>query len=596
MMRIRIVSFCVLILFAISCKHKEKIAKTKKDDGVQFSDVHLGADDNPGGMTAGKATEEETFVQGCIQKALGNPGRALVEFQECLQMNPKSAAANYEIAGIFSQQGQADRALKYAKAAYDINPENRWYKLRYAQILQDNNQTETAIKIFKELSDDEPDNVDVLFRYALTLKSANKPDEALKIYDRVEAIEGISDTLQTSRIAIYQSKNDIVNEEIALKALEHAFPDNIAYSDRLGDFYIRTNQPQKAMEIFSGMSSRFPLTVTPHLKLANYYAAQGQNEKAFSETVRAFEIPGAATLDEKILAMNALYPNDDASPALSETKKKEADSLCRILRRVHPDQGAPYSLSGNYFYKEGKFKEAREMYHKAATFGQDQYAPWKRLMEINAKLGDNVTQEKDAKQVMELFPTQPDAYLYLGMIQYNKKEYSKAIDNLESGRDFLQDDPKKDLEIKTILVDAYRITGKTEKADRYSEAVIQQDSSNISLIVAYCESMCTQRTKLYNAEQLMLYVITKQPGNASYYELLGWIEYQMADYKTAGQWMSKALDLAPNNARINERLGDIEFHAGNKEMALAYWKKAKEKGGTGASLENKIATKSMDEK
>lgn len=585
---IHIFSVCIL-MFAVSCKPKEKI--TKAEPGFEFKDTGI---DKPGTMTAGKATEEETFVQGCIQKALGNPGRALVEFQECLNMNPKSAAANYEIAGIFSQQGQADRALKYAKSAYELSPENRWYKLRYATILQDNNQSEQAMKIFKELSDDEPRNVDILFRYAGALKTAARPDEALKVYDRVEAIEGISDTLQQSRIAIYKTKNDIAGEEAALKALEHAFPENIVYSERLGDFYLRTNQPQKAMEIFNGMSTRFPQTIAPHLKLAANYAAQGQNEKAFSETVRAFEIPAQGTLEEKIAAMNTLYPSGDNDPVLSPAKRKEADSLCHILRRVHPDKAAPYSLSGNFYYKDGKFKEAREMYHKAAALGQDEYAPWKRLMEINAKLGDNAAQEKDAKQVMELFPIQPDAYFYLGMIQYNKKEYLKAINNLETGRDFLLDDPKKDLEIKIILVDAYRNTGKTTKADNYSESVIEKDSSNIPLIVAYCESMCAQRTKLYDASQLMLYVITKEPGVASHYELLGWIEYQMDDYRVAAQWMSKALQIAPTNARMNERLGDIEYKNGNKEIALAYWKKAKANGGTGQKLENKIATKSMD--
>jgi tetratricopeptide (TPR) repeat protein len=587
-----IFSFCFLALFAFSCKHKEKVAKSQPD--LQFHDVHMGSEEKPGTMTAGKATEEETFVQGCIQKALGNPGRALVEFQECLQMNPKSAAANYEIAGIYNQQGQPDRALKYAKAANDLSPENRWYKLRYAEVLEANNQQEQAIKIFKELADNESRNVDILFRYANALKNAARVDEALLIYSRIESIEGISDTLQNSRIVIYKTKNDLVAEETALKALENAFPENITYSQRLGDFYIRTNQTQKAMEAFAGISVRYPLNVTPHLKLAAYYTAQNQQEKAFTEMVRAFEIPDANSFEEKIATMNAFYPSDDAAAVLSATKRKEADSLLHILNRVHPDKAAPYSISGNYYYKEGKFKEARDMYHKAAALGQDEYAPWKRLMEINAKLGDNVAQEKDARQTMELFPTQPDAYFYLGMIQYNKKDYTKAINNLESGRDFLTDDPKKDLEIKTILIDAYRMTGKTTKADDYSESVIKIDSSNIPLIVAYCESLCAQKIKLYEAEQLMLYVITKQPSNPAYYELLGWIEYEMNDYKTAGQWMSKALSLTPDNARMNERLGDIEFMNGNKEVALAYWKKAKEKGGSSAELDNKIATKSMD--
>src|SRR6478672_503526 len=108
MKRLAIFSFCFCLLLAVSCKHKEKIAS---NENLEFSNTHIGKDDGQG-MTAGKATEEEIFVQGCVQKTLGNPGRAMAKFQECLEMNPKSAAANYEIAGIYSQMGSADRALK----------------------------------------------------------------------------------------------------------------------------------------------------------------------------------------------------------------------------------------------------------------------------------------------------------------------------------------------------------------------------------------------------------------------------------------------------------------------------------------------------
>ncbi len=581
--------YLISFLFATSCKHQEKAVKT--DQHVEYHDTHIGGNDQQDGMTAGKASEEETFVQGCIQKSLGNQGRALIEFQECLTMNPKSAAANYEIAGIFSQQGQSDRALKYAKAANDLSPENRWYKLRYAKILLDNNQFDLATKVFKELSDNEPSNTDLLFNYAASLKHSGKNEDALKVYDRIESIEGVSDTLETSRIVIYKANGDKVSEENALKALIKAFPEDIHHYYMLGDFYELTNNPA-AGDFYIHMAEEFPGAVKPVLKSAAFQ--KKNNVEAFSLAKKAFLIP--SDVDAKLEYLQSNYPITENAKALSTAEKTEADTLCAILRRVHEKDARAFSISGDYLFHEGKTKDAREYYHKAAALGQDEYAPWKRLMEINESLNDIAAQEKDTKQVMELFPTQPDAYFYLGMIEYNKKEYNKAIDNLESGRDFLQDNPKKDLEIKTILIDAYRQVGKTNKADNYSESVIEKDSSNIPLIVAYCQSMCDQRTKLFNAEQLMLYVIVKEPSNSNYYELLGWIEYQMHEYKVADQWMNRALQLSPNNPRINERIGDIEYQAGNKEMALAYWKKAKEKGGASQELENKIATKSMEEK
>ncbi|HET6993030.1 MAG TPA: tetratricopeptide repeat protein [Bacteroidia bacterium] len=581
----------VLLLGAMSCKHQQ--ATTQTNEPKPFNNTHAAGGET--GMTPMKANEEETFVQGCIEKSLGNSRKALVQFQECLNMDPKSAAANYEVAGIYAEMGQPDRALKYAQAAVEFAPENRWYKLRYADLLQQNNQHEQAVKIFKDLSDAEPKNVDLLFRYASSLSKAGNPDEALKAYDRIEAIEGISDTLQSCRIGVYEKQKDIVGEENALKALVKAFPDQFSYEKRLADFYYSISQPEKAAEVFKKMTADFPEMVGPHLLLAGYYNSINQDDKAFPEAERAFEISEAGSLDSKISYLKTFYPCTDSSATLSPVKRKGADSLCRILRRIYPDQAAPFTISGDYLFRDGKYKEARDMYHKAAVLGQDEYASWKRLMEINNKLNDNVSQEKDCKAALELFPTQSEPYYYLGLIQYNKKDYSHAIDNLESAKDYLGDNPQRELELKTMLIDAYRNTDKNEKADEYTEDLIAKDTNNLPLIASYCASLSERKIKLYKAEQLMLKLVQKEPSNASYLETLGWVEYGMHDYKTANQYMALALLRTPDNARMNERMGDIQFHLGNTEDAMKYWNIARTKGGTNPALEKKISTKTLDE-
>jgi tetratricopeptide (TPR) repeat protein len=446
--------------------------------------------------------------------------------------------------------------------------------------------------MYKELSDSEPENVDLLFRYAASLRKAGKSGDALKAYERVEKLEGLSDTLANSRIAVYREIGDAAGEEATLMALLKAFPGETKNYTRLGEFYATHSQPEKAAQVYQQMAEKFPYLVTPHLELAKHYKALGQTDKAFASAVRGFS--SRENLEEKMALLYEWYPAAETAPALSPAARKEADSLSRILRRVHPDKAEPYIASGDYFYKEGRIKEARDQYHLATAIAQEQYAPWKRLLEINDKLKDNATQEKDCKAAMELFPTQPEAYYYLGMIQLAKKDYRNAINNLESARDYMYDAPK-ELQVKAALVDAYRKTDDNLKADQYAEDVIEKDSSNLKLIADYCASLSERRIKLYNAEQMMLSVVAKEPGNASYLEILGWIEYRMNDYKAAKPYMEQALAKDPGNARMNERMGDIYFRLGQTEEALAHWKKAKEKGGTNPALERKISSKSMQD-
>ncbi len=582
----------ILLVFLLSasqsCKTKGK-SSTKSNDSLRFESIGF---EREGGMTAGKATEEEIFVQGCIEKAIGNDRKAINNFNQVLEMNPRNAAANYEMAGIYRKLEQPERAMKYAQTATDLSPKNRWYKFRYAELLQVNGRHDEATQMFKELSDSEPENIDLLFRYAASLRRAARPGDALKAYERIEKLEGLSDTLANSRIAVYREIGDAAGEEATLMALLKAFPGETKNYNRLGEFYTAHSQPEKAAQVYQDMTVKFPYLVMPYLALARHYKSLGQTDMAFASAVRGFG--NSDNPDEKIALLYEWYPVTEAAPALSPVARREADSLCRILRRVHPGKAEPYIASGDYYYKEGRIKEARDQYHLATSIAQEQYAPWKRLLEINDKLKDNATQEKDCKAAMELFPTQPEAYYYLGMIQLAKKDYRNAINNLEMARDYMYDAPK-ELQIKATLVEAYRNTDDNLKADEYAEEVMEKDSSNLQLIAAYCASLSERRTKLYNAEQLMLRVVAKEPGNASYLEILGWIEYRMNDYKAAKPYMEQALAKEPGNARMNERMGDILFRLGNVDEALKYWKKAKEKGGTNPALERKISSKSMQD-
>ena len=591
MRTIRTVIFA-LLLAAVSCKHTQPTTKTDPKK-TTFENKPKG--DDGGQMSAEKASEEEIFIAGCIEKSLGNNRRALLKFQECLEMNPKNAAANYELADIYFEEGQKDRALKYAQAATELSPANRWYKLRYADLLQENGRHDEATRIFKELSDNEPGNTELLYRYASSLQKANRNDDALNVYSKIQNLEGISDTLINCRIVAYRAKKDIAGEEKSLLELLAAKPGDLNTYYRLGDFYQQNLMTEKADDLYRKMISAFPYLAEPRLKLAASYREKGNSEKAFTEAERAFELP--SSIEEKADYLRRFYPVTDSSAALTAVQKKEADSLCRVLRRVHPDKAQPYSLSANYLYADGRLKEARDQYRKAVNINGDSYEPWKRILLINDKLKDNAAQEKDCKAVLELYTTQPEPYYYLGMINYNRGDYKKAIPDLESAIDYTYGNSPFEISVKKLLIKSYRATGNDNRADDFCEEILPVDSSDYEIINGYCFSMATKLIKLYKAEQMMLRLVEKEPGNSSYLETLGFVEYRMKDFKEAKGWLAKAVAANPSSCSANERLGDAEYRLGNKESALQYWKKAaalcKENAISNTALDRKISTQSM---
>lgn len=582
------------VVFAVSCKTQQPVAgKSQGSGGTDQNSDYVpptGQRNNP--ITAKKALEEATFIDGCIYKAINNKRAALGEFQEVLNMNPENDAANYEVAGLYHELGQSDRALKYAAEAVRLDPANKWYKFRYAEILQATHRDQEAITIYKDLVALDPENIDLRYRLADCQVKAGQYSNAGATYSEIEKKTGNSDTLARCRIRMYEAQKDPSGVENTLKGLTVSFPNNEAYYSELAAHYEKQQQQEKANDVYKSMSAKFPYSATPHLKLAETFKAKGQDADAYREAMAGFNIP--EQLDVKIAYLHKWYPLDSTA-AFSAAAKKESDSLCNVLRRTHKDDARSFTVSGDYMLKNGRPKDARVQYRKAIDLSKESYAPWKQMLKLNAENKDDVQQEKDCKEVLELFPTQPDAYYYLGEIQFRKKKYDEALNNLQTAMDYNLDSPAMDREIRVMMIDIYRAKGETREADALVEKMMKAEPQNMMWKAKVAESLINQGRDYYRAEQMMLEVTEKEPGNADYLGLLGWIEFKMGDYQMAEEYMNKSLAVAPNNAKVNERMGDVQFRLKKTDDAVKYWNKARSLGGSSPSLEEKIRTRTLND-
>ena len=585
------------LVLAVSCKTQQSAASNNppKQNGME-SDPNSSDYVPPTGqrndpISEKKALEEATFMDGCIYKLIDNKRGAAGKFLEVLDMNPDNDAANYELAGIYLDLGQSDRALRYASEAVRLNPENKWYKFRYAEALQATHKDAEAIAVYKDLIALDPENTDLRYRLADCQVKAGQYDNAVATYSEIEKMDGNSDTLARCRIRMYEVKEDNAGVENTLKGLTVSFPKNENYYSELAAHYEAHQQQEKANEIYKSMAVKFPYSATPHLKLAEVYKSKGQDEAAYKEAYAGFNIP--EQIDVKIEYLNKWYPIGDTAAVLTPAKKKETDSLCSALRRTHKEDARSFTVSGDYLLKTGRSKDARVQYRKAIDLSKESYAPWKQMLKLNAESNDDVQQEKDCKEVLELFPTQPDAYFYLGEIQYRKKKYAEAQNNLQTAMDYNLDNPGMDREIRVMMIDIYRQTGDNREADALIEKMMKLEPQNMEWKAKLAQSLIDQGKDYYRSEQLMLEVVEKEPNNGEYLGLLGWIEFKMGDYKMADEYMKKGLAITPNNAKMNERMGDIQFRLKNTDEAVKYWSKAKNLGGSSPELEDKIKNREL---
>jgi tetratricopeptide (TPR) repeat protein len=538
--------------------------------------------------TAKQAKLEAVFIDGCTERIIGNQQKALMAFREVLELNPANAAANYEIAGIYRDQKQPDRALKYAMRADSLHPENDWYKLRHAQVLSDLGQHEKAMKLMKQLAERHPGKAFWQYEYAAAQLRAGDSKAALVTYDRIEKIEGKSDTLAVRRIAVYKTTGD--NAAI-VKVLEDqitAAPRNERNYIVLADEYVRQENQAAAMRTQERRAAAFPSGAAAQLDLAMLQRAAGKNREAFRTAVNGFSIP--AEEERKAKLLQTWYPGGD-SLKLGAADLADADSLCAIMRRVHPDYAGSWAASAVFLRQRNNIPEAREACRKAIMLDKGPWLPWKMLLELNDMLGDNTAQLRESREATELFPQQPATWLYYGTQLMMQKKYREAIDPLETGASYVYEDPALELKFRYRIIDAYRETGDEKEVVNICKRMLKRFPENNTFIYELCASYSRQRVELADAQERMNALCAANPNNALFFSLLGCIDYQLSEYTVAQQHLQQALKLNAGDALTNERMGDLQLALGNKDEAVRYWKIAKAKGSTSPNLDQKINTR-----
>jgi tetratricopeptide (TPR) repeat protein len=425
---------------------------------------------------ANTTKEENLFIDACMRKITGNTAQAIAAFHQVLTINPMNAAANYEVAGLYLKQRQLDWALVYARRADSLQPLNAWYKQQYAQVLTALGQFAQAAQLMKELSDRSPQRTEFLFDYADALYKSRQYQQAITVYDRIENLEGISDTLAQCRINVLKVEGDNAGIEQTYEKLIRAFPENETNYLKLEGFYRSSAQPAKLAVLHERQMKAFPASAGVQLQLANDFQQQGEHARAFVQAVKAFAMPNSP--ESKIKLLQDWYPlNNNSQEPIAAIN--EADSLCAILCRTHPNQASVWTIRGDYLRKNGKIKEARDAYRKAIALDCQPWTPRLNLMELNAQVQDDAEMQlKEAYEATELFPQQPSAWYHYGTALIQQKKYKEAIDALATGGSYVFEDPVFEMKLTISLIDAYLGAGNSSEAEKLTRNALQKEPDN----------------------------------------------------------------------------------------------------------------------
>ena len=575
----RAVILSLLVIVAFSCKSKKETSASTKETSTNSNGI---SEEN-------QAKFAFYFVEGCKERMKGNIELAEAAFKECLKTDPSSAAVKYELGNIYRFNGLYDNALRYGKECANADPKNEWYQLLYIECLHNKRQFAQAAEVYARLVKNYPNRSEFYEGLAAEYMYGGNYEKSFKTFDELEKKFGQNEAFTLNKIKLLKQLKKTTEAEAEFKKLIASNPNEIRFYTYLSEFYQETNQPDKAMSTYQDALKRDAKNPMLHLALADYYKSINDQENSFKELKTAFENPDLE-VDTKIKILASYYEIMGSN----KNYKQQAYELCDIALKAHPTSAEVHSIHGDFLSLEGKIKEARDEYEQAIKIDKSSFEVWKQLMGIEAELGEYKSLEAHSAEAIELFPNQALPYFFNGITNSTLKNYTKAIESLNDGLEFVYNNNPLLLSFYSSLGDAYNANKEYEKSDKAYDDALKIDPDNASILNNYAYFLSLRKEKLEKAEKFSRRSNELEPNNRSYLDTYGWILYQQGKYKEAEVWLARAVKIG-NKGTISEHYGDVLYKLDRKEEALKYWMDAKESGAKSEVLDKKIADKKLND-
>lgn len=529
---------------------------------------------------------QEAYFSAQQARMSGSLDKAFNKFEQAAEINPSNDAVWYELARIQHERKELISASDYLKKAIAIDGENHWYHWLEAELTHALSRPEAEEQTLEEVLRIAPDFEEAYYRLFDVQMQLSKPKDGLQTLSRLQALLGPNPEIIQNRYQLLLRMEDLDGATALLEQMAADYPGEPGARMQLIDHYRMLGEHDKADAQMETLAVDFPRDGQVQLKLSEYYAANGQieaSERAVREAMSSLDV----TVDQKIAVMMKYFTLTETSRSLVGS----AYELLDILRETHPSDPKGYAMSGDYLLRDGKLEEASAMFEQAVALDPSRDLIWQQLLALDLQLNDFTALEAHSAAARDLFPVQPQYYLYHGIALMQQEKHAAAIQSLKTGRSLVLDDSGLMAQFWSQLGDAYHAIADHPSSDNAYDKALELDGDNVFVLNNYAYYLSLRGERLDQAERMSRRSNDLDPGQPSFMDTLGWIYYVQGKYTEALEWLGKANEATGGKSgEILEHLGDAQYRAGQVDEALRHWQAAKDAGGGSDRLPEKLAT------
>ncbi|MBJ7879707.1 tetratricopeptide repeat protein [Gelidibacter salicanalis] len=401
---------------------------------------------------------QEYFFEALKQQGIENYQRAIDALLKCKELDDKPVVY-YQLGKNYNKLKNFGAAEDALKRAVSKEPENEWYLDELYDVYNQQGDTRKAIKTVKQLVKYHPDYRQDLA--SLYIKSKDYKD-ALKLLDELDKEFGISADRDYLRNEVY---NITGRDEDRIENLQERLdknPENETNYLTLIYRYSETGETENAFKTAQQLLEVHPESKLVHLALYKFYLDKKRTAEAITSMKVVLTAP-EINPDAKTKVLN------DFINFVSKHPEHEKD-LIDVTAMIDETKSFQTLVELAQYYLKLEDKPKALMYFEdALQLEPTNFAVIKDVLLLQIDLDLNESAISRSQEALELFPAQPILYLINGVAHNKMKQAKKAIVSLETGLDYIIEDPKMEADFYTQLSIAYNLSNNNTKSETFAK-------------------------------------------------------------------------------------------------------------------------------
>ena len=423
--------------------------------GIFFVSASLMAQIEPQEMASADEQFQEAYYESLIQKGIENYDKAIISLEKCRELQPENAVIYHELGRNYYFRKDFVNAENSFRKASEIDPKNKWYLIGlYDVYYETKNFVQAVNQAQKIILLDKSYNEDLVSLYMFT----QQYDKALELINLLDEQVGKTELRNRYRKEITSqskansnSKNDLENTIQANPLVEDNYLSLIS-------LYSNNNQEEKARNVIDKLLLNIPNSEWAHVFLFKYLVNDNQGDLAFKSLEIVLK---SNAIDKKIKfkMFNEFLIFTTKNP-MFEPKLNQAISYFEKDKEINV-----YKEMGLFYFKKQQFKLAIKNLENA---GIEDFNCNISLLSSYEKINKIDELLSRASNLIDNFPNQPEYYLFAGKASLALKEYTKSLEFLQSGMDYVVDNKNLEIAFLNNLSLVAKAMGNLKKAEEYS--------------------------------------------------------------------------------------------------------------------------------